>query len=480
MTDRRAYTGTYVSGRWTLLCGERTWMLADIAEHPETLDRLWELLEAAADLTEVLAEIERAGTECVPSFALIHLDEGAERAVLRGAAAIRLVSAGVSVELSSPETVTKWLEYPVESRAVEVELSAGGGVGAESWLPISGGVALASAARLHFGAPQERVVPPRAIESLDQTGEGTEMAFAVPDSKPDTAPETSADSSAGHAAQYDFLFGETQRGTVEDAAVRDPEDDAPAEPPAQSEAESVDPAATLMGEPEASVQSSNGPESSAQSTSPPESGPGLIVAVPGLRTDQSAAERTTEPLEPGEIDSDVDDRTVTRARIDAIAEVGSDRPLGPVVKAVPCPNGHVNPPHNSTCRICGAEIGSATPITVPRPILGVLRLSTGDAVPLDRGAIIGRSPEATADREGERPHVVQVPSPDKDVSRNHVEIKLDGWHVLVTDLRSTNGTLVTVPGEQPQRLRPDEPFPIPPGTVVSLADEVTFVYEVGE
>ena len=123
---------------------------------------------------------------------------------------------------------------------------------------------------------------------------------------------------------------------------------------------------------------------------------------------------------------------------------------------------------------------ATTPITVPRPVLGVLRLSTGDAVPLDRGAVIGRSPELPATDEAERPHVVRVPSPDKDVSRNHLEVTLDGWHVLVMDLRSTNGTLVTVPGEEPQRLRPDEAFPIPPGTVVSLADEVSFVYEVGD
>ncbi len=72
----------------------------------------------------------------------------------------------------------------------------------------------------------------------------------------------------------------------------------------------------------------------------------------------------------------------------------------------------------------------------------------------------------------------KIPSPDKDISRNHLEIRLDGWHVLVTDLKSTNGTLVTLPGREPERLRPDAPAPIEPGTTVSLADEVTFRFEV--
>jgi pSer/pThr/pTyr-binding forkhead associated (FHA) protein len=111
-------------------------------------------------------------------------------------------------------------------------------------------------------------------------------------------------------------------------------------------------------------------------------------------------------------------------------------------------------------------------------VLGVLRLSTGDAITLDRGVLMGRSPSPTRLVGAERPHLVRIPSPDKQISRNHLEIRLDGWHVLVTDLKSTNGTLVTLPGREPERLRPDIPEPIEPGTTVSLADEVTFRFEV--
>jgi hypothetical protein len=119
-----------------------------------------------------------------------------------------------------------------------------------------------------------------------------------------------------------------------------------------------------------------------------------------------------------------------------------------------------------------------TPITVPRPVLGCLRLSTGDAVSLDRGVLFGRDPRDGATEGIERPNVVKVPSANKDISRNHLEVRVEGWDVLVVDLGSTNGTEVAIPAHAPQRLRIGEPLPIQPGTKVTLADEVSFVYEV--
>jgi pSer/pThr/pTyr-binding forkhead associated (FHA) protein len=59
-----------------------------------------------------------------------------------------------------------------------------------------------------------------------------------------------------------------------------------------------------------------------------------------------------------------------------------------------------------------------------------------------------------------------------------VEIRVEGWQVLVLDRGSTNGTVITIPGRQPQRLRAGEPFPLPVGATVNLADEAQFVYEV--
>jgi hypothetical protein len=172
--------------------------------------------------------------------------------------------------------------------------------------------------------------------------------------------------------------------------------------------------------------------------------------------------------------SDSPDSTVSRASLMEQAAA----PAGNMVQAVKCQHGHLSPPMAVSCRVCGFPLMGQAPITVPRPTLGVLRLSTGDVVPLDRTVIMGRNPKADETNEAERPHVVRLPSPGHDISRTHVEIRLDGWHVLLTDLNSVNGTVVTPPWQEPQRLRSNEAVPIEPGTVVSLADEVTFRYEV--
>lgn len=147
--------------------------------------------------------------------------------------------------------------------------------------------------------------------------------------------------------------------------------------------------------------------------------------------------------------------------------------------AVLCPAGHASPPHSSACRVCGRDIPPQQPFQTPRPSLGVLRLPTGDVVMLDRGVLLGRSPKVNADLDaGMQPHLVRVPSPENDISRNHVEIVLEGWHVLIRDLGSTNGTTVTLPGQLPVRLRPSDQQVLEPGTVITLADEVAITFEV--
>jgi hypothetical protein len=174
--------------------------------------------------------------------------------------------------------------------------------------------------------------------------------------------------------------------------------------------------------------------------------------------------------------------TVKRAELaDIVARTTPPDRIGPVVPALICPSGHVNPPSGGACRRCGAALPHDA-VLVPRPVLGVLRLSLGDVIALDRGVVMGRSPRTDfAGPDGEeRPHVVKLPSADGDISRTHLRVTLDGWHVLVADLNSTNGTLLTLPGHDPQQLRPGEPVPIQPGTVVTLAEGIEFRYEVAE
>jgi hypothetical protein len=178
-------------------------------------------------------------------------------------------------------------------------------------------------------------------------------------------------------------------------------------------------------------------------------------------------------------DDDETELTVDRSALLEARNAAQNQTFsGPSVLAVLCSAGHPTPPHSDRCRVCGSSIPPQEPFTMPRPPLGVLRLSTGDVVTLDRSVLLGRAPKlGDGLAVHDRPHVVKVPSPERDVSRNHVEVILEGWHVLIRDLGTTNGTTVTLPGESPLRLRANDQQVLEPGSLVSMADEVSFTFE---
>jgi len=63
-----------------------------------------------------------------------------------------------------------------------------------------------------------------------------------------------------------------------------------------------------------------------------------------------------------------------------------------------------------------------------------------------------------------------VQSPKGEVSGTHLEIRQLGTSVIVTDLRSTNGSTVSVPGSAPRSLRQGEAMVVTPGTLVDIGD----------
>lgn len=106
-----------------------------------------------------------------------------------------------------------------------------------------------------------------------------------------------------------------------------------------------------------------------------------------------------------------------------------------------------------------------------------IRLSSGLIVPLDRVVLIGRAPAATQVSAYDLPRLVTVRSPNQDISRTHAQVHTDGEDVLVTDLNSTNGMLLSEPGQPPRRLRAGEPTPLSPEASIDLGDGVTFTLE---
>jgi len=111
----------------------------------------------------------------------------------------------------------------------------------------------------------------------------------------------------------------------------------------------------------------------------------------------------------------------------------------------------------------------------PRTAVAHLVLSTGDEVEVDRPLIIGRAPEARRFFSGEEPRLVTVPSPQHEISSTHLEIRPDndGAATVVTDLGSTNGTVLVQPGLAPEDLRPGYPVTLMNGAMIDLGDGVT-------
>lgn len=286
------------------------------------------------------------------------------------------------------------------------------------------------------------------VESVDalasRTGPGP-IPTDVPPFHPTDGSDPGGTDTEGD--DYDHLFGATQFRTVEQAAVRPDEDDDGHQAPAG----------------------------------------GMISGIPGdgadVVGDGAAAGSGSEQswLTAGMEDGDHDGHTVSLASLRAQLERSAPTPgVSPSVHAVYCPSGHLNPTHTGTCRACGLPIEDQEHVSVPRPVLGTITFTDGRVVHVSRPLLIGRSPKADGVLSGEPPELVVVPSPLKEISSTHVELRLEGWQVLVVDRQSTNGTVVFAPGRDPQRLRPGEPVPITPGTRVNLADETEFVFEVSQ
>ncbi|MEV0892263.1 FHA domain-containing protein [Promicromonospora sp. MEB111] len=317
-------------------------------------------------------------------------------------------------------------------------------------------------------------------------------------SAPEPRTEVDEATQFGSDDDYGHLFGDTVMRRVEDAAVRQGEDDDEAE---EEQAAEPVPAPPPVPSPPPVPDLPRAPE---------QSGDALISGVPGGWSGLSGAPEPPPGVTPGAADraasvgqspadaapveqDDHDGQTMMSSDIAALRKAaGAVVPKFSVgilpgaiqILGLPCPDGHPNPPTNDRCRTCGAELSGDAEL-VSRPSLGQMLVTGGvqpgiggpQVVELDRPVIVGRRPRtnnASADRT---PRLVTVASPDQDISRSHVEITLEEWHVLVADLATTNGTTLLRPGQQPRRLHPNEKVIVVEGDVVDLGDGATLTFE---
>jgi hypothetical protein len=181
-------------------------------------------------------------------------------------------------------------------------------------------------------------------------------------------------------------------------------------------------------------------------------------------------------------DADHDGQTVMKGSLAGVAShaapaaASPDPAGGPLVLARVCAQGHPNPPTRAHCAACGAAL-QPDAVQVPRPRLGRMRLSTGELLDLDQSLVIGRQPSVSRVQGGVMPRLVQVASPGGDISRSHVEVRLEGWHVMLCDLKATNGTVLVRDGQPPRRLAQNEMAILLDGDIAELGDNISLRFE---
>lgn len=336
------------------------------------------------------------------------------------------------------------------------------------------------------------------------------------DAEPGYAPGEQG--SEDRVSPYEYLYDDvTRAGTVEDAAVRhvrnsdviddDPVPVPPPHGPFTGNAQEAEQEPTPALSPSLPISSVPLPVTPAQPEPPLDVPPGgfFIDSVPGVSSDAHSTptakpsatyRRFMEATADGDHDgmtmlpqrarelrdyarsvtSDPDESSQAASAQASPAAHSSPAAVGPQVLAVLCEKGHPNATHASSCRICSSPLSSSS-VTVPRPSLGRIVLSTGEEVALEQDIIIGRRPRSSAGAGRQPARLVIVPSPRKQISRSHCELRIDDWDVRLHDLGSNNGTYLTRPGQAPVRLDENVPTVLKPGDVVELGEEISFRME---
>jgi hypothetical protein len=116
------------------------------------------------------------------------------------------------------------------------------------------------------------------------------------------------------------------------------------------------------------------------------------------------------------------------------------------------------------------------PAVSQRPVARLI-FSSGEIVDVDRAVLVGRSPESRRFGGDDRARLITVPSPHQEISSTHLEIRpgtgADHGSAVVTDLGSTNGSVVVQPGLPAEDLQPGIAVQLIPGAIVDLGEGVT-------
>ncbi len=464
-------------------------LLADEVPQDQVVG-MWDALQdvgtvdGLGGLLDILRAVTGRGLGSLPGFAMSVTDERGLHVAARGSFNVYVTTADGEHVVRGHEA-SVWVERNFDvAAAVAVLLATADRDG--TWLPVVGGVLQAGAVRqtLLERAPAPVETPPAeptpapAVETwVEPEVDEPEPAEVVetPDAPagvdaPDEAHEPEpVMEEAPQPAQGRFaslLSPHTVMHDVEEAAVR-PDDDGEPDTPPSDEHRDGEPAQEpipALARPEPPVVADPPP------SAPADPSPSFISGVPS-RSSYASTPSPAPPGPPAPAEAVVDDgpehhdgHTMFEAPdsteldaylSDAPAAAGADSVLG-----VTCPSGHGNPTHRTECRVCGQRLTGES-VRFARPGLGWLHTSAGESIELVQNVLAGRNPRASRIQGTVMPRL--LPLPHSHVSGTHLEIRLEGWSVMVADLGSTNGTFLQRPGqptvrisETPQLLQSDD------------------------
>ncbi|WOQ16647.1 FHA domain-containing protein [Raineyella sp. W15-4] len=417
---------TYAPGDWVVLAGPDALVVMPPAPArvTEFVTAVWESIVPAVSIDDLVAELGRAGVTEMPDMAALFWDAGSMHSLVRGR--LRVVDTASGEVIATGEGVRTWSESGLgDVRSVRVE-AVDGGVPPDDVLYLPLVVGAVRAHSLLVETSPERLVaapvpPPRA-------------AVGQP--------------SAGRPA----VGGEPVHGQVYDPMH--PENDEPAHHTAGLPAVALGGAAAGAG----AAAAAAGTAGTAVPAPAPAPAPTTAPAPVPVPAPITAGQGAVGPDAATQLIGGVPSEEVTQL-------LGQGGPAGrPSAGAEPT--------------------GQGTSVE-PMPVMALLRPITGAPVAVDRMVLIGRAPSPDRAGPGVVARLMTVPSPSHDISRTHVKVEPVGRTVQVTDLHSTNGTvLITGPiggdpslAGQRHQLVPGEPVAVQPGWILDLGDGVTILID---
>lgn len=491
---------SYRTGAWFAVFGSGAAIVLPESQKDQVVG-LWAMVDGGAGFDDVLDGLLASGLSRIPGFVLVSTDEGPTRFLLRGTGVVATVTAaGETVTVDGGASHT-WAERSLDDvTALSISLPAGDGDAAvdETDFPILTGLVRvgridrpAVAAATAAAAP-EPVVEPTAepvSEPVDESAEaeeefapvtgGAHLAVEEPEApaeEPAAVEEEPApveeepvvlDEPApldepspldeGASALTEAAYLDDGPATEVMESIDDPLGDAPQEPAPDGWVTPWDTPAAEDGDqldepPTPAVPAPAAPPLSGPTEVAP---PGWVPPPPPAPGAPAVPDAPPLPVGSWEPVGGVPAPPGPGVEHDGFTVAGAGEPPAPLVPPVP-------------------GTPAAPPVTQP---VAKLLVSDGQSIIVDRAVLIGRAPEARRFTSTEQPMLVTVPSRLHEISSTHVEVRpgtgADLGTAVVTDMGSTNGTVLVQPGLGPEDLKPGIAVQLIPGATINLGDGIT-------